>query len=127
MTGALGESDFLTPDGSRAYLRDWKQRVDQNAANAQALSERLAELRATGRDGNDLVEVTVDASGVMLDISFTERIQRFAPDVVGRAVMSALREAKHEANRRTQAIVVDTVGADSLAGRVIGERLERHG
>ncbi|MFF5082391.1 YbaB/EbfC family nucleoid-associated protein [Actinoplanes sp. NPDC000266] len=127
MTGALGESDFLTPDGSRAYLRDWKQRVDQNAVNAQALSERLGELRAAGRDGNDLVEITVDASGVLRDIRFTDRIQRVAPDVVGRAVMAALREARHEAGRRTQAIIVDTVGADSLAGRVIGERLEQHG
>ncbi|XVU27041.1 YbaB/EbfC family nucleoid-associated protein [Actinoplanes sp. CA-054009] len=127
MTGALGESDFLTPEGSRAYLRDWKQRVDRNAADARAMSERLGELRSSGRDGNGLVEVTVDASGVMRDIQFTERIHRFGPDVVGRAVMSALREAKREADRRTQAIIVDTVGPDSLAGRVIGERLEERG
>src|SRR5690349_15163903 len=105
MTGALGESDFLTPDGSRAYLRDWKQRVDQNAANAQALSERLGELRTTGRDGNELVEVTIDSSGVLRDIHFTDRIHRVAPDVVGRAVMAALRAAQHEAGRRTQAII----------------------
>ncbi|SNY34604.1 YbaB/EbfC family nucleoid-associated protein [Paractinoplanes atraurantiacus] len=127
MTGALGESDFLTPESSRAYLQDWKQRIDRNAANAQAMSDRLGELRTTGRDGNDLVEVTIDASGVLRDIQFTDRIHRFAPDVVGRAVMAALREAKHEATRQSQAIIVDTVGPDSLAGRVIGERLEDHG
>ncbi|MEU8817838.1 YbaB/EbfC family nucleoid-associated protein [Actinoplanes sp. NPDC048796] len=120
-------SDFLDPEGSRAYLRDWKQRVERNAADAQAMSDRLGELRSSGRDGNDLVEVTVDSAGVLRDIRFTERIQRFAPDVVGRAVMAALGEAKHEAARQTRAIIVDTVGADSLAGRVVGERLAAHG
>ncbi|MEV4344008.1 YbaB/EbfC family nucleoid-associated protein [Actinoplanes sp. NPDC049596] len=122
-----GDPSFLDPDGSRGYLRDWKQRVDRNAANAQAMADRLGRLRATGRDGNDLVEVTVDSSGVLQDIRFTERIQRVAPDVAGRAVMSALQTAKHEVGHRTRAIIDDTVGPDSVAGRVIGERLDQHG
>jgi DNA-binding protein YbaB len=127
MTAPWEESadELLDPDSARAYLRDWKNRVHRNAINAHAMSESLKDLRVTARDTNDLVEVTIDSSGVLLDVRFTERIQRVAPDVVSRAVMAALRSARQEATRRTQAIVVETMGAESVAGQVISRRLEQ--
>ncbi len=115
---------LLDPYSSRAYLRDWKGRIDRAAAATQAMSERLGAVRIRATDGNGLVEVTIDSGGVLLGVEFTERIQRVAPDVVSRAVMTALGKARLQATELSRAIIDETMGPDSLAGRVIGERVE---
>jgi DNA-binding protein YbaB len=119
---------LLDPDSSREYLRDWKGRIDRAAAATQAMSERLGEMRVSAVDGNGLVEVTIDSSGVLVDVRFTERIHRVAPDVVARGVMTALGVARREAARLSREVIDETLGPESMAGRVIGERLTRgHG
>ncbi|WP_249997452.1 YbaB/EbfC family nucleoid-associated protein [Actinoplanes sp. M2I2] len=116
---------LLDPDSSREYLRDWKGRVDRAAATAQALSERLEGLRISAADGNGLVEVTIDSSGVLVSVAFTERIQRVAPEAVSRAVMTALGIARREAAEISRRIIDETMGPGSTAGRVIEEQVLR--
>jgi DNA-binding protein YbaB len=115
---------FLDPDASRAYLRSWKERVDQTAARAQAMAEQLEHLRTKAKDGNGLAEVTIDSSGVLLDLELTERIHRFEPEVVARAVLTALREARTKAAERAREIAVETMGPDSLSARTIADRMQ---
>jgi len=116
---------FLDPDASRAYLQSWKANVDAAAARAQAMAEELERLRTTGTDDNGLAEVTIDSSGVLLDLELTERIHRYAPDAVARAVLSALREARQKAARRAHDIAVETMGPDSLSARTIADRMRQ--
>jgi len=116
---------FLNPDASRAYLRSWKANVDQTAARATAMAERLQRLRTTARDDNGLAEVTIDSSGVLLHLELTDRIHRYAPEAVARAVMSALREARQTAARQVHDIAVETMGADSLSARTVAERMRQ--
>ena len=115
---------FLDPDESNAYLRDWKGRIDQMAANTQAMSARLSELRVTAEDDNGLAEVTIDSTGILLEVQFSYRIQQMAPDVVSRALMSALRKARAKAAERSRDIITETVGPDSVAGQTIAARLD---
>ena len=117
--------EFLDPDASRAYLRSWKANVDAAAERARAMAERLQGLRSTGQDDNGLAEVTVDSSGVLLDLELTERIHRYAPDAVARAVMTAVRAARQEAARQAHDIAVETMGPDSLSARTIAERMRQ--
>jgi DNA-binding protein YbaB len=125
MTAGLPDGDgILDPDGARAYLQDWKGRIDRTAADTKAMSDRLGQLRVTGEDGNGLAEVTIDSTGALLDVRFHERIQRLAPDAVSRAVMSAMREARRRAAERSRRIIAETVGSDSVAGRTIAERMD---
>ena len=123
--GDADAGDFLDPDASRAYLRGWKSRVDKMAADTKAVSDRLAELRITAEDDNRLVKVAIDATGVLIDVEFNERFQRVAPDVVSRAVMSALRAARLRAAEQSRQIITETMGAGSPAARTIAERVER--
>jgi DNA-binding protein YbaB len=116
---------LLDPDGAQEYLRSWKKRIDRMAADTQAMSDRLGQLRVTAKDDNGLAEVTIDSTGALVDVRFTERIQRVAPDVVARAVLSAVRAAKLAAAERSRQIITETVGNDSVAGRTIAERMER--
>ncbi|AGL15210.1 YbaB/EbfC family nucleoid-associated protein [Actinoplanes sp. N902-109] len=116
---------FLDPDASREYLRSWQENVDRTAARAAAMSEQMARLRVTKRDDNDLAEVTIDSAGVLIGLELTDRIHRFEPAVVARAVMSALRTARAEAADRAQDIAVETMGPDSLSARTIADRMRQ--
>jgi DNA-binding protein YbaB len=118
-------SDLLDPDAATAYLQDWHNRVERRAADTQAMSDRLKALRMSATDDNGLTEVTIDATGALVDVDFTDRIQRVAPDVVSRAVMAAVREARRKAAERTRQIVTETMGEDSIAARTIAERAEQ--
>ena len=123
--GFADAGGFLDPDASRAYLRDWKSRVDKLAADTKAVSDRLGALRTTAEDDNRLAKVTVDATGVLVDVEFSERIQRVAPEAVSRAVMSALRAARLRAAEQSRQIITETMGAESPAARALAERVER--
>jgi DNA-binding protein YbaB len=123
--GFAGGGGLLDPDDANAYLQDWKGRVDRMAASTQAMSDQLQSLQVTAEDGDGLAEVTVDSTGVLVDVRFSERIQRVAPEVVSRGVMTAVRNARQKAAERSRQIVTDTMGSDSVAARAIAERVEQ--
>ncbi|GIG97171.1 YbaB/EbfC family nucleoid-associated protein [Plantactinospora mayteni] len=125
MAGTPDGEAFLDPDSSRDYLRSWKQRVEAMAARTQAMSDQIGQLRASAKDGNGLAEVTVDSTGVLVDLKLTERIHRFDPETVARAVMSALRQARVTAADRSREIAIETMGPDSVAARTIGDRMQQ--
>ncbi|MGA5304149.1 YbaB/EbfC family nucleoid-associated protein [Nucisporomicrobium flavum] len=125
MTSSFPDSEgLLDPDGARAYLADWKSRIDRKAADTQAMSDRLGELRVTAEDGNGIAEVTIDSGGVLVDLRLTDRTQRVAPEVVSRAVLGALREARRKAAEQSRQIITETLGADSPAAHAIADRLD---
>lgn len=117
--------DILDPDGAQDYLRGWKSRVDRMAADTQAMSDRLGQLRVRGKDDNNLAEVTIDSNGVLVGISFTAGIQRVAPVAVEQAVMAAMRSARTTAARQAREIIIETMGPDSPAAQTIASRLAR--
>ena len=116
--------ELLDPDASRAYLRDWQDRVERNADNARTAADRIAAVRATARDGNDLTEVTVDSTGTLLDLRFTDRIHRFPPAAVARAVLDASAAARQTAAAQARDIVTETLGPDSPAARAITAQID---
>jgi DNA-binding protein YbaB len=116
--------ELLDPDTSHAYLRDWQQRAERNAENARTAADRIAAIRATARDGNDLTEVTVDSTGTLLDIRFTDRIHRVPPDAVARAVLAASAAARLAAAGQSREIVTETLGPDSAAAQAITAQID---
>jgi DNA-binding protein YbaB len=122
---AFDTEAFLDPDASRDYLRSWKENVGRMATRAASMTEQLAQLRITAEDGNGLAEVTIDSSGVLLHLELTERIHRYDPEVVARAVMTALRKARTNAAQRAHDIAVETMGSDSLSARTTADRMQQ--
>ncbi len=114
---------MLDPDAARERLAAWRERAEQVAANTQAMSERINEVKVSASDPQGLAEVTVDSTGSLVDLRLTDEIKRKAPAVVAQAVMTALGSARNQAADRSQEIVTDTLGADSAAGREIAQRL----
>ncbi|MEU6857585.1 YbaB/EbfC family nucleoid-associated protein [Glycomyces sp. NPDC046736] len=117
--------DFRGTDPAAAVARieEWKARLDTMAANTRAMSERREGLRCTHQDPNHIVEVTVDSSGALIDVRFSERIKRVQPDDVSRTLMETITEARRLASEQTAEIIGETMGEDSAAGQAIAERL----
>jgi DNA-binding protein YbaB len=125
MPDVSGTEAFLDPDASREYLRSWQENVDRTAARARDMAEQLERLRVGAKDDNGLAEVTIDSSGVLVDLTLTARIHRYEPDAVARAVMAALRTARTTAARRAHEIAIDTMGAGSLSARTTADRMRQ--
>ena len=111
------------PEASRDRLVAWKGRIDQLAADTQAMSEQMDQLRVTVMDEYRIVEVTVDSTGNLVDVLFSEKIRRYSPDEVSQALMTTIRAAKIQVADRSAEIIESTLGADSSAGRAIAERV----
>lgn len=120
MTGAI-----LDPDGARARLEAWKGRIDKLAADTKAMSDQLQEVRVTAADPNGLTEVTVDSTGMVLDLRLTDRIHHTDPAVVAQAIMGTIRDARNKVADRSQEIIAETVGTESAAARAIAESVDR--
>ncbi|NMO50987.1 YbaB/EbfC family nucleoid-associated protein [Actinoplanes sp. TBRC 11911] len=120
----MTDGNILDPDAAGVYLEDWQRRIEQKAAETRAMSDRLAALRVTTKDDNGLTEVTIDANGALLDVRFTDRIQRVAPDALARAVMGAVTDARRRAADQSRRIVTETMGEQSVAAHAIAERVE---
>jgi DNA-binding protein YbaB len=116
---------FLDPDASRDYLRSWQENVDRTATQAAAMAEQLERLRTTATDDHGLAEVTIDSAGVLVHLELTERIHRYEPGTVARAVMLALRKARSTAARRAHEIAVETMGPASLSARTTADRMRQ--
>src|SRR5689334_7096330 len=115
MSSGSGAEAFLDPDASRDYLRSWREVAERTAERAAAMAAQFEQLRICAKDGNNLAEVTVDSTGVLVDLALTERIHRVEPQVVARAVMSALQETRMKAAEQSQQIAVEALGPDSTS------------
>jgi hypothetical protein len=117
--------ELLDPDGAIEYLRQWKDRIDQTAARTRAMADRLDQLRASATDTDGLAEVTVDSTGVLVDLHLTQRIHRVSPNAVARAILYAVQQARLEVARKSREIVIDEMGPESVAARAIAEKIEQ--
>jgi len=122
---------ILEPGAALDRLAAWKGRIDQLAADTRTMSDQLRGLRVTVIDEHRMVEVGVDAQGVLTGLRLSRRIQQVDPDTVAEAIMSAVREARRRVADRAQEIIGETLGAESPAARAIaaqvGQRLREAG
>jgi DNA-binding protein YbaB len=125
MSTSSQDASFLDPGGARLYLESVQEQVERTARNARTMREQLDQLRVRAADSNELARVTIDSSGVLVDLELTDRVRRVEPDVIARAVLSAVREARTKAVERSRQIAVEALGPDSMSARVFADRLEQ--
>lgn len=114
---------MLDPDGAMERIAAWKGKIDKLAADTRTMSDRLQELRVTAADRDGMTEVTIDASGALADLRLSERIYRATPEAVAQTIMKTIRDARLQLADRSQEIIAETVGTESVAARAIAERV----
>ncbi|MBX6748536.1 MAG: YbaB/EbfC family nucleoid-associated protein [Micromonosporaceae bacterium] len=120
----------MLDDLSTAHARidQWESDLADRVARANALASRLVELRATGRDRDGLVEVSVDANGVPLDLWLSEGVREWAASEIARQILTAMRAAHADLADQVADAARDTYGSDSPVAAAIATRMrERFG
>lgn len=108
-------------DGLRSANSGIRNQVDhildalaEQRAHLTDVHEKLSAVRCTAESADGLVEVTVDAGGVLTDVRFTQAALRVTPEQLGRSVTEAGREAARLAREQHAEIIspiVDEAGA----------------
>lgn len=75
------------------------------------VQRQLDAARSTATSADGLVEVTVDSTGVLIDVRFAADAQRSTPAQLGRSVTEAGREAARRVRERTEQILAPVVAA----------------
>jgi DNA-binding protein YbaB len=114
---------ILDPDGAREQLAAWQGRIERLAADTKSMSDQMEQLRVTAADRDGLVEVTVDSSGSLIDLTLGPRFARVSSDVLARTIMDTVREAKRQVAARSQEVIEATLGTESPAARAIAARV----
>jgi DNA-binding protein YbaB len=115
-------------DEAERLVDDWQAGFEERATQARALSARLGALTATARSGDELVTVTVGASGAIADLTLEEGVRDQPAADTARAILTTLRAAQASLTKAATEVTAETVGADSETGRaVIASYVARQG
>lgn len=97
----------VTADNLDQVADDYRRRAEK----ANAASDRVLEIRATGRSSQGLVEVTVDGSAMVVDIQFSQGASSSHANL-GFFLKQAHDRAVAEWNRQVTAIAEDELPDD---------------
>jgi DNA-binding protein YbaB len=106
-------------DAAEKWVDDWQGGIERRAAQAQALSAQLAQLSATARSDDGLVEVTVGPSGTVTGVRLDEGTRRHSAARTAREILAAIRAAQAALTARASAVVAETVGVESATGKAV--------
>jgi DNA-binding protein YbaB len=106
-------------DEAERMVDDWQAGIEERAVQARALSARLGSLTATAQSEDELVKVTVGASGTMSDLTLEEGIRDRPAAETARAILATLRAAQASLTRAATQATAETVGADSETGKAV--------
>jgi DNA-binding protein YbaB len=106
-------------DEAERLVDDWQAGFEERAAQARALAARLGSLTATARSEDELITVTVGASGAISDLELEEGIRDQPAAETARAILATLREAQASLTEAATEATAETLGADSETGRAV--------
>jgi DNA-binding protein YbaB len=113
----LGDDAAL--DAAQRWVDDWQSGIEEQAARARALSQRVSGLTATATSDDGLVEVTVGSSGALTGLRLDEAIrQRPAAQTAGQ-ILAVTRAALARLTEQAAEAVAETVGEDSPTGQAV--------
>jgi phenylpyruvate tautomerase PptA (4-oxalocrotonate tautomerase family) len=106
-------------DDAERLVDNWQAGFEQRAAQARALAARLGSLTATARSEDELITVTVGASGAVSGLSLEEGIRDRPAAHTAREILATLRAAQTSLIKAVTEATAETVGADSETGRAV--------
>ena len=107
-------------------LDEWVAGFEQKAARYQELQHEVDDVRISETSPNGAVTVTIDASGVLVDAKFTDRVLNTSPDELGRQLLLAVGQAKAKIAGRVREVAGQVVG-DEAGSRITGYYEQKFG
>ncbi|MEH0828799.1 MULTISPECIES: YbaB/EbfC family nucleoid-associated protein [unclassified Micromonospora] len=112
-------------DAAARRLDEWESSLAERAERARDLSARTQALTGTARTADGLIEVTVDANGLLADLRLDERVRQHSAAHTARQILTVTRDARADLLRRLTDATTDALGADDPAARAIVETHQR--
>ncbi|MGX7672142.1 YbaB/EbfC family nucleoid-associated protein [Plantactinospora sp. DSM 117369] len=106
-------------DAAQRRVDAWQAAFADRAERVAALSRRLAGMRVTTRAADGLVEVTLDTSGMLIDLWLDERTRQQPAAQVAVEILATVRTARTELLHRMTEAAVESLGADDPAGQAL--------
>lgn len=104
------------PTADTAHLTSHAKRLAREAERFRQFRDTVANVRATASTANGAVEVTVDSTGVVVDVVTTDRIGELPPREIGARVLAAIRAAQSQLAERVGQVADGVLGSDKPTG-----------
>jgi hypothetical protein len=101
------------------WLSDWQASIVDRAERAGELAQRVAALHATAEGLSGRVRVTVDSTGVPVDITLADSLEGWQPSRIAGEIMATMRRAQVELTGRIEQAAADTVGPGSETAQTV--------
>lgn len=75
----------------------WETSLEQRAANARLLAERMQDLQATAEVADGAVQATVDIAGRLVALKLGDTVKAWSPEKIAAAVVAATGRAGAQA------------------------------
>lgn len=103
------------PTDTRAWLADYRGRMEDLRGRAERAQAQLAGLTATATSRDAAVTVTVNGSGALLELRFGARAEEMSRARLAELVLSLSREAAADASRQVREVVEPVTAAGRAA------------
>ena len=98
-------------DDTRAWLADYRSRIEDLRGRAERAQALLAGLSATAASRDGAVSVTVNGSGALVELRFGVRAEEMPRARLADLVLSLSREAAADASRKVREVVEPVTAA----------------
>jgi DNA-binding protein YbaB len=116
------------PDEMQRRVSQWAQGFADKAAKVKVMRARVEQIQACASSPDGAVHVTVDARGVLTDLTFTDKIREMRPPELAAQVMACLRRAQQQLAPKVRETMQATVGDEqTLVDNVVSSYRERFG
>ncbi|MFI9644163.1 YbaB/EbfC family DNA-binding protein [Micromonospora sp. NPDC051925] len=118
-------ADEAALDAAARRLDEWESSFAERAERAKTLSARVQALTGTARSPDRTIEVTVDSTGLLVDLRLDEQTRQHSATHTARQIVATTRAAHADLLRQLTAATHRTLGDGDPAGQAIVESYRR--
>ncbi len=106
-------------DGAERRVDSWQAKIEERAAQVQALARQVGQLSATARSRDGLMEVTIASSGVLTGLRLGEGVRQHSAAWIAQHILTTAQAAQAGLTEQVRRVAANTVGLDSETGRAV--------
>jgi DNA-binding protein YbaB len=106
-------------EGAERWVDDWQAHIVEKATQARELTSRVMGLRGTAESRDGAVRVTVETTGVPMEITLGDAVAGWKPERIAAEIMKTMRQAQQRLTEAVEDAAQATIGAESETGRAV--------
>ncbi|MGW4502742.1 YbaB/EbfC family nucleoid-associated protein [Micromonospora sp. NPDC004336] len=118
-------ADEAALDEATRRLDDWEASIASRAARARELSSQMQALRGTATSPDRAIQVTVDSSGLLVDLRLDERTRQRSAAHTARQILETTRAAHADLLSRITEATTEILGAEDPTAAALVESYRR--